>query len=371
MCRHTQVVPMGQRLRVSFGAISNPFTPRCNTSTTRSAGSPREGDAWRSHAAARPPTGPAWPPATGGANDRRTRLRLISATIRLSVPVEFGISFAPTWSDPAAILRLTQAADQAGFDLIGIQDHPYQWRFFDTWTLIAFLAARTERVRFFPDVANLPLRPPAMLAKAAASLDVLTGGRVELGLGAGAFWDAVAAMGGPRRTKPEAVEAFREAVEIIRLVWSGERGVRFEGEHHRVAGLHTGPRPAHDMGIWVGAGGPRMLRLIGEKCDGWVPSSGWAGRELLKDGLAIVEGAAREAGRDPASIRRVYNVMGMIQPERGRDFEGPASYWVEELSSLATDVGMDAFIFWPAQDEMAQVELFASEVAPAVRQARA
>ncbi|HZB78639.1 MAG TPA: LLM class flavin-dependent oxidoreductase, partial [Actinomycetota bacterium] len=67
-------------------------------------------------------------------------------------------------------------ADEAGLDLIGIQDHPYQWRFHDTWTLIAYLAGRTSRVRFFPDVIDLPLRPPAILAKSAASLDVLTGG---------------------------------------------------------------------------------------------------------------------------------------------------------------------------------------------------
>jgi alkanesulfonate monooxygenase SsuD/methylene tetrahydromethanopterin reductase-like flavin-dependent oxidoreductase (luciferase family) len=287
----------------------------------------------------------------------------------MAARVEFGISFAPTWADPSYALRMTRAADDAGFDLVGIQDHPYQWRFFDTWTLIAYLAGQTERIRFFPDVASLPLRPPAMLAKAAASLDVLTGGRVELGLGAGAFWDAIAAMGGPRRTKREAVDAFSEAVDIIRLVWSGERGVRYEGQHYRVAGLHTGPKPGHDMGIWVGAGGKRMLRLIGEKCDGWVPSSGWAGPDVLKEGIARIEDAAEAAGRDPASIRRVYNLMGVIQPERGRDFEGPAAYWVDELSGLATDVGIDAFIFWPAEDEIAQIELFASEVAPAVRAA--
>jgi alkanesulfonate monooxygenase SsuD/methylene tetrahydromethanopterin reductase-like flavin-dependent oxidoreductase (luciferase family) len=86
-------------------------------------------------------------------------------------------------------------------DLIGIQDHPYQRRFLDTFALIGDLLARTERLRFFPDVANLPLRQPAMLAKAGASLDVMSGGRFELGLGAGAFWEAIAAMGGPARSR--------------------------------------------------------------------------------------------------------------------------------------------------------------------------
>jgi alkanesulfonate monooxygenase SsuD/methylene tetrahydromethanopterin reductase-like flavin-dependent oxidoreductase (luciferase family) len=283
--------------------------------------------------------------------------------------IQFGISFAPTWADPSYPVRLARAADEAGFDLVGIQDHPYQWRFFDTWTLIAYLAAGTERVRFFPDVANLPLRLPAILAKSAASLDVLTSGRVELGLGAGAFWDAVVAMGGPRRTKPEAVEAFSEAVDIIRLVWSGERGVRYEGEHYRVAGLHTGPKPAHDMGIWVGAGGKRMLGLIGEKCDGWVPSSSWAGRDVLTAGNRRIDEAADRAGRDPGGIRRILNVMGSIRPDRARDFEGPSTYWVDELSSLVTEVGMDTFIFWPADDEEAQIEQFAADVIPSLKRA--
>src|SRR5262249_15043585 len=156
------------------------------------------------------------------------------------------------------------------------------------------------------DVANLPLRLPAMLAKAAASLDVLTGGRVELGLGAGGFWDAVVAMGGPRRTPGEAVEATEEAIDVIRLVWSGERGGRFEGKHYRLAGMHTGPKPAHDIGIWLGAAGSRMLDLIGRKADGWVPSAGWAPPDQLPRSIERIERAARDAGRDPAAIRRIY-----------------------------------------------------------------
>ena len=76
------------------------------------------------------------------------------------------------------------------------QDHPYQPAFLDTWTLLSWVAARTERIHVAGNVLNLPLRPPAVLARAAASLDLLSGGRFELGLGAGAFWDAIEAMGG-------------------------------------------------------------------------------------------------------------------------------------------------------------------------------
>ena len=102
-------------------------------------------------------------------------------------PVQFGFFLTPTAHNYPELVQQARLADQLGLDLIGIQDHPYQQRFLDTWTLIAALAVQTERIRFFPDVINLPLRPPAMLGKAAASLDHMTGGRIELGLGAGAF----------------------------------------------------------------------------------------------------------------------------------------------------------------------------------------
>jgi alkanesulfonate monooxygenase SsuD/methylene tetrahydromethanopterin reductase-like flavin-dependent oxidoreductase (luciferase family) len=281
--------------------------------------------------------------------------------------LEFGISITPAWPNQAEVLRLAELADEAGLDLVGVQDHPYQWRFYDTWTLIAHLAGRTSRVRFFPDVTSLPLRPPAILAKAAASLDVLTGGRVELGLGAGAFWDAIVAMGGPRRPPREAVDATEEAIDVIRLVWSGERGVRYEGRHYRVSGLHTGPKPAHDIGIWLGASGPRMLDLIGRKADGWVPSAGWAPPEDLPAYLRRIEDAATRAGRGAEAIRRVYNLMGSIGPATGEPFVGPPSFWVDELGKLA-EVGLDAFIFWPSgEDPVAQAETFAADVVPEVR----
>src|SRR5438094_10504607 len=96
------------------------------------------------------------------------------------LPVRFAVFVTPQASERP--LRLAGLADELGFDGVGVQDHPYQRRFFDTWTLLTAIAMRTERITVFPDVANLPLRPPAMLAKAAATLDILSGGRLELGL---------------------------------------------------------------------------------------------------------------------------------------------------------------------------------------------
>jgi alkanesulfonate monooxygenase SsuD/methylene tetrahydromethanopterin reductase-like flavin-dependent oxidoreductase (luciferase family) len=288
----------------------------------------------------------------------------------MAAAIDFGISVTPLWTEQPEMLRLVQVAEENGLDLVGIQDHPYQWRFYDTWTLIAYLAGKTTRIRFFPDVTSLPLRPPAVLAKAAASLDVLSGGRIELGLGAGGFWDAVTAMGGVRRSPGEAVEATEEAIDVIRLLWSGERGVRYDGRHYQLSGLHTGPQPAHDMAIWVGARGRRMLDLIGRKADGWVPSSPWAPPEELPEYLGVIEESAAGAGRDPGSIRLIYNLSGAIGAASGERFSGPTAYWVDQLAQLA-EIGVDTFIFWPTgEDRVGQVEKLATEVVPAFRAAR-
>jgi alkanesulfonate monooxygenase SsuD/methylene tetrahydromethanopterin reductase-like flavin-dependent oxidoreductase (luciferase family) len=283
--------------------------------------------------------------------------------------LEFGASVAPLADPPDFVKRVVVAADRAGRDRVGIQDHPYQRRFLDTWTLISTLVPVTEQVRFFPDVASLPLRPPALLAKAAASLDVLSGGRVEVGLGAGAFWEAIEAMGGPRRNPGEAVRAVEEAIQVMRLVWSGERSVRFDGEIYSLKGLKPGPRPAHEIGIWVGAGGPRMLGLIGRLADGWVPSMGWATPDRLPEMHGRIDEGAARAGRDPGEVQRVYNLSGTIGAEGDGLLEGPATRWVEQLSRFALEFGMDTFIYWPSEDHVRQVEHFAGEVVPAVREA--
>jgi alkanesulfonate monooxygenase SsuD/methylene tetrahydromethanopterin reductase-like flavin-dependent oxidoreductase (luciferase family) len=283
--------------------------------------------------------------------------------------LEFGASVEPLADPPEWAARVAVAADRAGLDLLGIQDHPYQRRFVDTWTLISTLVPATERIRFFPDVACLPLRPPAVLAKAAASLDVLSGGRLEMGLGAGAFWDAIQAMGGPRRGPGEAVRSVEEAIHVMRLMWSEDRSVRFDGEIYTLKGVKPGPRPAHEMNIWVGAGGPRMLGLIGRLADGWIPSMRWATPDRLPEMHERIDEGAEGAGREPGEIRRLYNVSGNIGAEGEGLLEGPASKWVDQLTRFALELGMDTFIFWPSEDRERQVELFAREVAPAVREA--
>lgn len=281
-------------------------------------------------------------------------------------PLEFGVSLAPTASDLEVIFAATDAADR-GLDLIGVQDHPYQRRFLDTMMLLDAMAARTRNVRVFPDVACLPLRPPAMLANEAASIDIMSNGRFELGLGAGAFWDAIAGMGGPRRSPRAALAALEEAVTIIRLLWSGERGLRYAGDHYSIAGIHSGPVPVHNIEIWFGVYGPQACRLLGRVADGWIPSLGRISLEELDSRMSLIDEAAVEEGRDPSEIRRMVNVGGTItdRASHGR-FNGPEQQWVEELTDLTRNHGFDTYVFWPEDDPVAQIQRFA-EVAEAVR----
>jgi hemerythrin-like domain-containing protein len=281
----------------------------------------------------------------------------------------FGYFLTPDAAQAEAVVELARLADSLGLDLLGVQDHPYQPRFLDTWTLLSTLAGQTERIRLVPDVLNLPLRPPAMLARAAASLDILSGGRVELGLGSGAFPDGVTAMGGPRRDAKEAVDALAEAIAIIRALWTPGQPATFNGEHYQLRGAQPGPLPVHPIGIWLGSYKPRMLRLTGRLADGWLPSSPYAAPSELAGMTRIVDAAAADAGRDPAAVRRLYNVTGRFSATEYGFLEGPPRLWIEQLTELALEYGMSGFLVAPGRDPVSDLRRFAEEVAPGVREA--
>jgi len=282
----------------------------------------------------------------------------------------FGTFVTPTNHPVHHAVEQAVVADRAGLDLVTFQDHPYVAKFHDTSTLLAYAAARTEQIHLSANVTNLPLRPPAVLARAIATLDLLSGGRVELGIGAGAFWDGVAGMGGPRRTPGESIEALEEAIAIIRGIWNtSDRSVlTVRGQHYDVHGAKRGPAPAHPVGVWVGAYKPRILRLVGRAADGWLPSI-----QYLQKGLPELTGmnrhiddAALAAGREPRDIRRFLNITGQFTSQ-GRGFlQGPPSQWAEELAEVALTYGTSGFIL--ASDDASLTQTYAAEVAPAVKE---
>lgn len=270
-------------------------------------------------------------------------------------PLEFGTFLTPRNSPAADPVAHAVLCEQLGYDLVTFQDHPYQPRFLDTWTLLTWVAARTGRIRVSGNVLNLPLRQPAVLARAAASLDLLSGGRVDLALGAGAFWDAIEAMGEPRRTPGQAVQALTEAIEIIRGIWAADdrSPLRVPGEFHHVAGAKRGPAPGRAIPIVLGAYGPRMLRTVGRLADGWLPSLGNLPPGGLPRGNELIDEAATAAGRDPRAIRRWLNL--------------PDSVTAPRLTELALADGISTFVL--SSDDEPTLRAFAAEIVPAVQAA--
>ncbi len=271
-------------------------------------------------------------------------------------PLRFATFIGPTNSPPSRPVELAQLSERLGYDFVTFQDHPYQSSYLDTWTLLSWVAARTERIGVSGNVLNLPLRqPPAVLARAAASLDLLSGGRTSLGLGAGFFWDAIQATGGRRLTPLQGVAALEEAIDIIRGVWDADRRgtLDVDGEFYRVHGAERGPAPAHKIPIWLGAHKPKMQDLVGRKADGWLPSLPVMGPDGLSKGNALIDNAARDAGRSPREITRLLNIF-------------PGQQTPQALAQMAVEDGVSIFVL--ASDDPAVIERFAAETVPAVRE---
>ncbi|MCE7002384.1 LLM class flavin-dependent oxidoreductase [Kibdelosporangium philippinense] len=289
--------------------------------------------------------------------------------------LSFGVSIAPS-TDVASNRALAVAADEGGLDLIGIQDHPYVSDFLDTFVVAGDLLAATQNISVFPDVANLPLRPPAVLAKTAAALDIVSGGRFELALGAGGYWDAITRMGVPRRSPGEANVALREAIAVLRALWAqGSAPVRLNGEYYSIAGARPGPVPAHPIEIWTGSQGPKALALTGAIADGWAaPLAQYLAYEKWAEANRIIDEAAAAAGRTPSEVRRIAQVVGTITETPGtlrvtngaEPVRATAGQWAEFLARLGTEQPFTTFVFWPERPSTDQVTAFAREVAPEV-----
>lgn len=295
--------------------------------------------------------------------------------------LQFGVFLNPSRDRAAAIVENTLAAEAAGFDYVSIQDHPYAGQLLDPLALIGVLIGATERIRFMTNVANLPLRPPATLAKSAAALDVLSGGRFELGLGGGRAWDAIAAMGGPTWTPPQVVRAVDEAITIAHYFWYGESDRLSELELFSLGPVAPGPAPAHRIGIWLGAAGPRMLNLLGRRADGWIAPVA-TGFETKPEAQDRIDRGAREAGREPSDVRRVIQLVGAVTDRAEtlkRPLRGPGGQpivatpeiWAMIIAELVAQERFDTVNFVPRFETTEQIAAFGASVIPLARQTAA
>jgi len=211
---------------------------------------------------------------------------------------------------------MARAAEEVGFDSIWVGDHllyrdPGQpprgpW---EAWSTLAALAAVTERVRLGPLVASVSFHNPAMLAKKAAAVDEISGGRLILGIGAGWNEPEYRAFGFPFDHR---VERFEEAFTIIRGLLREGR-VDFSGRYQQARDVLLLPPPRRPGGppIMVGTVGPRMLRIAAEHADAWNAWFSWYGNSVegLRDLLRKVDAACADVGRDPATLERTVAVL--------------------------------------------------------------
>lgn len=291
-------------------------------------------------------------------------------------PAGFGVFVTPSAEGIDNLRANVLAAEQAGFDYVSIQDHPYQPGFLDAFALLGALIGETERLRLMPNVANLPLRPPAMLAKTSASLDLLAGGRFELGLGGGRNWPQITGLGGPMWSPGQVVTALDETITALRTLWTPSQTAHLDGSIYTLH-AETGPAPAHDVGIWLGAAGPRMLDLLGRRADGWIAplSTGFETKPAAQD---RIDKAAVAAGRAPTDVRRVIQLVGAVSSsprttERPRSGPGgqpivtTPELWGRIIAELVTDERFDTVNILPRPENTEQIALFGNEVIPAAQ----
>jgi alkanesulfonate monooxygenase SsuD/methylene tetrahydromethanopterin reductase-like flavin-dependent oxidoreductase (luciferase family) len=296
--------------------------------------------------------------------------------------VLFGVGLG-AWNGADAVtaaesVKLVTQADRDGLDLFTVADHPYFGAKLDAYALVSFLLGQTERIAGMVTVTNLPSRPAPVLARTITSLSTLSGGRILLGIGAGAIWDMIEKLGVPRLDGGSAVRAMAEAITLIRALSGGGEPVTFDGEFYHVSGLDPADAPAPR--VFTGSVGPKSLAVTGRLADGWIPpmASDWLS-QLYRDSRPRIDGAAAAAGRDPAEVATVYNFGGRITPEplaatRGEDgrwIGGSARQWVDELTAAVLEHHASGFIYRSTDDTPAAEALarWATEIVPAVRDA--
>lgn len=288
----------------------------------------------------------------------------------MTAPSLFGVTLAHSRRRFDETIEAARIAEDLGADLVTLADHPYIPAELETWTMLTLLAAKSDRIKLAPNVLNVGLRPPVMLAKAAATLHFASNGRLVLGLGAGNP-GPTAGFGGPHRSTGDTVSAFDEALGLIRRLWEPGGDVDYDGRFHHATRAQVSPKPDPAIPIWVGAFGPRMLALTGIHGDGWLPTNAYLDLADVPDMQSRIDKAARDAGRDPASIRRVFNIFGQITADRpaenGRRLAGPVEHWIEALTDYRDRLGFDSFVFWPNAERPEQVRIFLEQVVPRLR----
>lgn len=267
----------------------------------------------------------------------------------------FGIPVAGRWATPDSIARVARRAEALGYASlwtfqrvlhpVGSRLAPSHRAVLDPVTTLAYAAAHTERIGLGTATVCAPLTPPALLAKAMTSLDVLSGGRLTVGLGIGWMPEEYAAAGVPFERRGARME---EHLRCLTTIWTQDP-VEFAGEFYTVPRSHVDPSPVQrpHPPILLGGTAAPALRRAGRLAQGWIASSL---HDLTQIGLSVeaVRQGARDAGRDPGALRIVVrSVVDLVEDDPGRDrrpMHGTRSQVLEELAAMRAQGVTEVFI---------------------------
>jgi alkanesulfonate monooxygenase SsuD/methylene tetrahydromethanopterin reductase-like flavin-dependent oxidoreductase (luciferase family) len=293
--------------------------------------------------------------------------------------VVFGFGAHSNIDEASELLRMARQADRDGLDLFSLSDHPYIGERVDAYAAVGFILGRTQHISGFANVTNLPTRPAPVLARAVTSLSALSGGRIVLGLGAGGLWDRIGDMGAPRLSPGDAVDAFEEAIVLVKMLSGGGPPVTYEGRHYQVSRID--PAPVDAPAVWTGSVGPKSLAATGRVADGWIPghAADWLSSRY-RASRPLIDEAAMAIGRDPSEVRTIFNFPGRItdrplaatRDRDGRWIGGSPAQWADELTGAVLNHGAAGFMLFSPRGGTADIEslvLWAREIVPAVREA--
>jgi alkanesulfonate monooxygenase SsuD/methylene tetrahydromethanopterin reductase-like flavin-dependent oxidoreductase (luciferase family) len=282
----------------------------------------------------------------------------------------FGVGVPASAAPGDDPVGMAQHAERLGYDFVSAADHPCGASpSYETTIMLTWIAAQTSRIKVASRVLAVPFRRPAMVAKLAASLDLLSGGRFILGLGAGYSDQEIAALGAPVLPPGAKIDGLAEAIQVIRGAWT-HPGYTQDGRHHNVHDLDMEPKPARPIPVWLGTFGPRALAVTGRLADGWIPSLGYMPAEQIPAMRRRIDNAAEAAGRRPEDIRSILNVSIRIDPgaqPQPDAVTGAAKQVASQLQDLL-GLGFTGFNFMlSSPDQIAAMQQIAEDVLPILR----
>jgi probable F420-dependent oxidoreductase len=284
---------------------------------------------------------------------------------------------------PTTIADFARKAEALGFAALWTIDR-VAYDNLEPLTALAAAASVTSTVRLGTSVMLLPLRDPVMTAKIIASLDVLSGGRVTVGVGIGSRPDDFAATRVPFNERGARVG---DAIELMKKLWTG-KPVTYKGRFYQVENLAIGPATIQQPHppVWMGGSNPRALERVGRLADGYIAGS--VGPEGFKRNWGLVQDSARRAGRDPSAIGRAALVHTCVDPDKERAVQATTAAITRYYGRLVFDVekvlavgppeqcagrlreyyeaGVDHVIVVPVTTDLGMLDLFAQKVMPAL-----